>query len=626
MCAIVQRYIMCLHILGHNLRQVHWFDMVTKVLWQCVLSSLISEQVLQVIRKCGLRGGVRMRITRVFLSILLACLVLTCAGFWLHDGEAPATAPSFATANQITHDGFAKTAVLSDGSALYVAEEKNGHQVISKIDPNSGEQTIVKTPFADVRALDVSPDHGSLLASPTRAGAKNRELWTILLNKVASARLGKLAADDAAWSPNGEELVSVRGHELWITSVKGANEKKLAEVAGKPFSPRFSPDGQRIRFSASDMETASSGLWEVNRDGSNLHELLPGWSMSKTFCCGVWSSDGKSYVFQATQSWPPITTLWVLAEGSAEPKQLTDGPMSFGSPWPADSEKIWALGVNPMAEVVKYDQEQKTYAPVLAGISATDLDFSADGKWITYVAIPDGTLWRSRADGSERVQLTFAPERAALPKWAPDGKQIAYVSIRAGQSTQIMLIGAEGGKAIAARAEKRGQIDTNWSADGQRLIFGYVVGAANLSISMLDMKAHKITTIPGSDGLFSPRWSPNGRYIAALSPDYTKVMLFDFQTQKWTTWFNDAAGSVSYPQWSSDSKSIYFDDMVTDEESIRRVKLGEDRAESVFVLRGIERYMGPYGFWVGQAPDGSWMFVRDRSTQEVYSLNLGLSK
>ena len=567
-----------------------------------------------------------MSITRVLLCILLACMVLTCAGFWLHDGEAPATAPSFATANQITHDGLAKTAVFSDGSALYVAEEKGGHQVISKVDPSTGEQTTIKTPFADVRALDVSPDHSSLLASPTHAGAKNRELWTIPLNKVASARLGKLAADDAAWSPNGEELVSVKGHEIWITPAKGSNEKKLAEVAGKPFSPRFSPDGQRIRFSASDMETSSSGLWEVNRDGSNLHELLPGWSKSKTFCCGVWSNDGKSYVFQATQSWPPITTLWILAEGSAEPKQLTDGPMSFGSPWPAESEKIWALGVNPMAEVEKYDSAQQKYAPVLAGISATDLDFSPDGKWLTYVSIPDGTLWRSRTDGSDRQQLTSAPESAALPKWSPDSKQIAYVSIQAGHSTQIMLISVEGGKAKPVHAEKRGQIDTNWSADGQRMIFGYVVGAANLSISMLDLKTHKLSTIPGSEGLFSPRWSPDGRYIAALTPDYTKVMLFDFQTQKWTTWFTDAAGSVSYPQWSSDSKSIFFDDLVTDEDTIRRVKVGEDHAERVFALPHIDRYLGPYGLWVGQAPDGSWMLVRDRSTQEVYSLNIGLSK
>ncbi len=301
--------------------------------------------------------------------------------------------------------------------------------------------------------------------------------------------------------------------------------------------------------------------------------------------------------------------------------------MSFGSPWPGpENDKVWALGVKPTAEVVRYDPARHSFATVLSGISATDLDFSPDGAWVSYVAIPDGTLWRSRADGSERLQLTFAPERAALPKWAPDGKQIAYVSIRAGQPSQIKLIGVRGGSSAPVFAENRGQIDANWSADGQTMVFGYVVGATNLSISLLDLKAHKLTTIPGSEGLFSPRLSPDGRYIAALSPDFTKVMLFDFQTRLWSTWLTEPAGAVSYPSWSADSQSISFDDLVTDEESIRQVKLGDDHPASVFILRGIDRYPGPFGLWTGRTPDGSWMFVRDRSTQEVYSLNLGLSK
>jgi len=547
----------------------------------------------------------------------------------LHDGGAPANPPSFATANQITHDGLTKTAVLSDGSALYVAEQKEGHQVIFKIVPSTGEQSTIATPFADVRALDISPDRKSLLASPIRAGARNGELWTIPLNQMASARVGELSADDAAWSPNGDELVSVKRHEIWIISAKGTNEKKVAEVKGRPFGPRFSPDGQKIRFSVSDLETNTSALWEVDRDGSNLHEMLAGWSKAHSVCCGVWSKDGKSYIFQTMQSWPTtITVLWALpGSGEGEPKQLTEGPMSFGSPWPAaDGGKIWALGVSPLAEVVKYDSAHQSLSKVLSGISATDLDFSPDGKWVTYVAIPDATLWRSRADGSQRMQLTFAPERTALPRWSPDSKQIAYVSMKTEEPSRIMLIGVEGGKPTPVYTETHGQIDANWSADGQRMIYGYVHGTAEMSINVLDLKTKIVTKIPESERVFSPRWSPDGRYIAALSLDFTTVMLFDFQTQKWSTWFKEAAGSVSYPAWSRDSKYLYFDDLVTDEESIRRVKMGEDHAERVFGVRGIDRYMGQFGYWSGQAPDGSWMFVQDRSTQEVYSLNLGVSK
>ena len=70
-------------------------------------------------------GAFRMSVARIFWCSLLACVVFTCAGFWMHDGGTPTNPSIYATANQITHDGLAKTAVLSDGYALYVAEEKD---------------------------------------------------------------------------------------------------------------------------------------------------------------------------------------------------------------------------------------------------------------------------------------------------------------------------------------------------------------------------------------------------------------------------------------------------------------------------------------------------------------------
>jgi Tol biopolymer transport system component len=156
-------------------------------------------------------------------------------------------------------------------------------------------------------------------------------------------------------------------------------------------------------------------------------------------------------------------------------------------------------------------------------------------------------------------------------------------------------------------------------------MFGdYSHDASGLNIRLLDLKTGKATTIPGSEGLFSPRWSPDGRYVAAISPDNTTLMLYDFETHNWSTWLKESAGTVSYPVWSGDSQYLYFDDLVNDAEAIRRVKVGGSAPEEVFVLGSLERYPGALGPWSSRAPDGKWMFVRDRSTQEVYQLSLEL--
>jgi Tol biopolymer transport system component len=321
-----------------------------------------------------------------------------------------------------------------------------------------------------------------------------------------------------------------------------------------------------------------------------------------------------------------ITSLWALSDADPVPVPLTSGPMSFGNASAArDGKKILAIGVQPTVEVVKYLPRKKKFVPVVPGLSATDVDFSKDGKWISYVSIPDGALWRSRADGSNRLQLTSGAERTALPRWSPDGNQIAYVSMKLGESWKLYLIPAEGGTPEPVVQESGSQIDANWSADGSKLMYGdYSHDAAGLSIRMLDFKTHKIATIPGSQGLFSPRWSPDGRYIAAISPDNTTLMLFDFQTQKWSTWMKESAGSMSYPVWSADSKYLYFDDAVTGTEAIRRLKVGGGAPEEVVVPGNLDRYPGQLGLWTGRAADGSWMFVQDRSTQEVYQLSLEL--
>jgi len=307
--------------------------------------------------------------------------------------------------------------------------------------------------------------------------------------------------------------------------------------------------------------------------------------------------------------------------------QLTTGPLGVNA-WAIslDSKKLFVGAQQGHAELVRYDPKSQQLVSFLAGISAGELDYSRDGQWVTYILYPDQTLWRSRADGSDRLQLTFAPLSAALPRFSPDGSsQIAYIAQQPpGQKWKIYLVPRDGGASQGVVDTPYDQSDPTWSSDGKTLAFGRLGEIEGGGIHLVDLTTRQVSDLPNSQKLFSGRWSPDGQYMAALTTDSTKLVLFSFKTQTWSDWVTES-GVFGFPNWSADSQFLYYDTTFTETETFRRVKLGQNYSELLVDLKGLQRYSIPPAFeWSGIARDGSALFVRDLSTDEVYALDLDL--
>ncbi len=360
------------------------------------------------------------------------------------------------------------------------------------------------------------------------------------------------------------------------------------------------------------------------------HPLLPGWNQAPAECCGNWTPDGKHFVFQSahggkTEIWTVPEKRGLLGKVSGEPVQLTAGQMNSLSPVvSSDGKKLYVIGQQLRGELARYDSKSSQFVPYLSGISAEFVDFSRDGEWITYVSFPEHTLWRSKVDGSERLQLTLSPVQPTVPSWSPDGKRIAFFDTAPGKPWRIYLVSADGGTPEPVLNDQRNEMDPNWSPDGNSLIFSYFpvfekAAAKHLGVYQVDLTTRKVEQLPGSEGLWSARWSLDGRYIVARSLDSLALMLFDFKRQTWSELTRGVY--FGFTNWSTDGQYVYYLRRGR-EPAVLRVRIADRKVEEVASLKELRQTGFRGATWTGLATDDSPLVLRDIGTQEIYALDL----
>ena len=567
-----------------------------------------------------------------------AALILLLAGIiWRRTPREPRVTRVV----QLTNDARVRSPFrqpVTDGLHLYFVEGATAYSGsgIAQMSALGGETTQLETPLREPSAIyGISPDFSELLVANGASGRPDAAtIWAQPLPAGTPHRVGNIHASAACYTPDGTQILYADGDSLIKINRDGSNPRELAKVPRDLIKVRgvalrglrYSPDGKRIRFHIDGYPSDTSSLWEIEANGSNLHALLPNWKEASSQCCGNWSADGQYYFFQGRQGndqaiWVMPERGYIFAGGPGKPSRLISGPLRVGSPVPSiDGKKLFVVGEERRVEPVRYDSETHRLESYLNSISTTAFEFSPDRKRIAYVSYPDMSLWRSRVDGTDKMQLTLPPVRAFLPHWSPDGSKIAFMDVQLGHSWTVSLISSSG-----EPLQSFPGADPNWTPDGRSIVWTLSNPYATVryaGIFRLDLDSGKTSSIPNSVGRHSSRVSPDGRYVAAFSEAATELLLFDSKIQQWSTL---AKGELlSFNLWSPDGKYVYMRSNVS-YPRIVRVHIPDGRMEEVVSLKGFPQAAGdPSVGWFGLTPDGDVVVIHDRSTQEIYALDVDL--
>jgi Tol biopolymer transport system component/DNA-binding winged helix-turn-helix (wHTH) protein len=516
----------------------------------------------------------------------------------------------------------------TDGSRIYFSEIENGRSEMAQALIADGETSLLGVP-AEIAAPslgDISPDGSSLLLRNHLATGAEQALWIVSTIGGDARRIPGILSHDATWMPDGQQILYASDNELYVAREDGTDIRKFASLPGRAFWLRWSPDGLVLRFTLLNSENHTTALWEISADGKNAHPLLPGWNTPPTECCGSWTADGRYYVFQSTRN--GNSNLWQLDNkpglfSPTGPVQVTNGPLSYQAPITSrNGDRIFFIGLSTRSELLSYDAQRNIFVPYETNLSnARRVVFSRDQQWVAWIEEGDGSLWRSRLDGSQRVQLTAKPMQVFMMHWSPNGRRLVLMGRESGSVWRLYTIDMEGGHLQPLLDENRNEADPDWSADGKTVVFGRLpqlmaADSQPKAIYLLNLATGKMQQLPGSEGLFSPRWSPDGRYIAALSLDQTRLILYDLTTKKWRML---AQQNIADPVWSHDGKAIFFHDFVQQGQPIYKLTLENDQKKRIAGLRDLRSADAVDYRFAGLGP-GDIPLVNVRlSTANIYS-------
>lgn len=281
-----------------------------------------------------------------------------------------------------------------------------------------------------------------------------------------------------SWSPDSRSLVFAMAGSLWIQPIESNVARQITAGPGYDYQPDWSPDGKQIVFSRYDKDAVE--LWLLDVEGSKLQQVTQGGAVNVD---ARWSPNGKKIAYVSTAYNKRFHIFFAEVGGDSVSKiqQLTEEKKSsvaryyysgfdheLSPTWSPDSDEIiyvsnrgniygsggfWRMKAEPGARQREIRYEETTWK--------AHPDWSRDGKRViysSYLGRQWHQIWIMTSEGGDPFPLTYGEFDNTAARWSPDGKKIAFISNKNGNTSlwiQDVIGGAQKELKIADRKYKQ---------------------------------------------------------------------------------------------------------------------------------------------------------------------------
>ena len=269
-----------------------------------------------------------------------------------------------------------------------------------------------------------------------------------------------------AWSPDSRSLVYSMGGTLWRQKLETQTAEQITSGAGYDYEPDYSPDGKWIIYSCYLHDAIE--LWALNVASGQTRQITTGGAVNvdarfspdgKRIAFVSTSLEGRFHIFLGDFAGGNLTNVRRLTgETRTALKRFYYSPIDheISPSWSADGNEIvyvsnhnhvygtggfWRMKAEPGAEAHEIHYEETAWR--------ARPQFSPDGKRMIYASYLGQTwhqLWVMPSDGGDAFPLSYGDFDNLYPRWSPDGKRIAFISNRSGNTSlwiQEVLGGAQ---------------------------------------------------------------------------------------------------------------------------------------------------------------------------------------